>query len=446
MNTRSKIKLGLSAAALGGVALTGFASQGFVSSALAAASASAKKAAAEAKLAQKAVAKRKGEQAVQHAEAAVANDPTNAEYRALLGQSYLLAGRFASASQALSDTLTLNPDNGTAALNLALAQIGQGNWGGARTTLQTYADQIPAGDRGLGFALAGDPVTAIDILTPAAREAGATAKTRQNLALSLALAGRWKEAHQVAAMDIAPDQLQNRLNEWAKFARPANAYDQVAALLKVQPVEDAGQPMALALSQQSGVAVAAATPHPDSVDAFMPKVTNAPMELPVQAAAIEAPIEAAPAPAQIAGTGPQVAFGPREEIVQAIARPAPGGEAKIAKAAKPTKAAKVANKPARGSYYVQLGAFSNAGGAKLAWGRHTKRVSSLSDATPYTARISTRAGSFYRLSVGGFARNDADSLCRQVRAGGGSCFVRTAAGDAVASWAKPNSRTQVASR
>ena len=189
MNSRKMIKFGLSALVLGGVAVTGVATQGFTNTAFATAGASAKKAASEAKDARKAIAKRKAGEAVQHAEAAVANDPANAEYRALLGQAYLLAGRFTSASQALADALTLNPQDGRVALNLALAKVAQGDWAGARTMLQAHAGTIPASDRGLAFALAGDPVTAVDILGPAVREATATAKTRQNFALSLALAG-----------------------------------------------------------------------------------------------------------------------------------------------------------------------------------------------------------------------------------------------------------------
>ncbi|NDS27982.1 tetratricopeptide repeat protein, partial [Escherichia coli] len=58
----------------------------------------------------------------------MANDPQNAEYRALLGQAYLLAGRFASANQALGDALTLNPGDGRVALNLVLAKIAGGDW------------------------------------------------------------------------------------------------------------------------------------------------------------------------------------------------------------------------------------------------------------------------------------------------------------------------------
>lgn len=462
MNSRKMIKFGLSALVLGGVAVSGIATQGFTSSAFATSGANAKKAEAEAKAAEKAIAKRKAGEAVQHAEAAVANDPTSADYRALLGQAYLLAGRFTSASQALNDALTLDPNDGRVALNLVLAKIAQGDWQGARTTLQTKGETIPASDRGLAFALAGDPVTAIDILAPAAREATATAKTRQNLALSLALAGRWKQASEIAAMDVAPDKLQARMMEWARFSRPSNAYDQVASLLNVTPVQDGGQPVALALSQQPNVALAAVAPAADPVDAFMPGVpagaaqavadAPAPVEVAAAAPAPVAQPEAQPEPQQIAGTGPQVVFGPRAEVVQqvrvAAQAPAPvaaKAPARVAKAVvAPTPV--VAAKAKSGNYYVQLGAYENAAVARDGWARYTRKVSALRGETPQGVNFSTASGTFYRLSVGGFDRAGAAALCRQVRASGSPCFVRAQAGDNVAAWVKSGGRAQVAAR
>ena len=445
MNSRSKLLFGLSALALGGTLAGGALTQGFALSAFAADAPNAKKAASEAAKARKAIAKRKAAKAVEHAEAAVANDPQNADYRALLGQAYLLSGRFASASQALTDALTLNPEDGRVALNLALAKIAGGDWAGARSTLETHADHIPASDRGLALALSGDPVSAVEILMPAARAADATAKTRQNLALSLALAGRWQEARTLAAVDVAPDQLDARIMEWAKFSRPTNAYDQVASLLGVSAVQDAGQPVRLALAQQPNVQLAAAAPvapAADPIDQYMPAAPAEAAEADVQVAAAE-PVELQE---QIAGTGASVVFGPREEIVQAIPatyRAAPAASPAPVRAARAEATAPVAQ---GGKYYVQLGAYANANGARDAWSKQTRRVPALAASAPQSAKVSTRAGTFYRLSVGGFARNDADSLCRQVRATGGTCFVRVAAGDALARWAKPGRDAQMASR
>ncbi|HEX8302561.1 SPOR domain-containing protein [Sphingomonas sp.] len=448
MKSHSKLLFGLTALALGGTLAGGALTQGFALSAFATDAPNAKKGASEAAQARKAIAKRKAAKAVQHAEAAVSNDPQNADYRALLGQAYLLSGRFGSAAQALNDALTLNPEDGRVALNLALAKIAGGDWAGARATLQTHADQIPASDRGLALALAGDPVSAVEVLMPAARAVDATAKTRQNLALSLALAGRWAEARKLAEVDVAADQLDARIMEWAKFSRPTNAYDQVASLLGVTAVQDAGQPVRLALVQQPNVQLAAVAPAPqpvvDPVDAFMPGAPVASAEAPAETNVQVASVEPQPEVQQIAGTGASVVFGPREEIVQplpvrAAVKPTPA-IVRRERVAAPTVQSR------RGNYYVQLGAYANSSVARDAWARHTRRVPRLASNAPQGAKISTRAGNFYRLSVGGFARSDADSLCRQLRSTGGACFVRVQAGDALASWAKPGRNAQLASR
>lgn len=459
MKTRSKLVIGLSALAAGSTLAAGIATQGFALSAFASDAPNAKKAAQEADAARKAIAKRKGGEAVAHAELAVANDPQNGDYRALLGQSYLLAGRFASANQALSDALTLNPGNGSVALNLVLAKIAGGDWAGAREMLNGHQDTIPASDRGLAYALAGDPVTAVQILEPAARADDATAKTRQNLALALALSGRWSEAKQVASVDVSPDQLGPRMMQWLSFARPTNAYDQVASLLGVTPVADSGQPQRLALAQQNVMLAAAATqpvqtPAQDPVDTYMPGVPANAEAVTAEAAPV-AVAEAAPALAEVtpvAGTNAGIVFGPRAEVVQSVpaaAVRAPAATASVSVRApklieKASAAAPVA-KPAKGNFYVQLGAYVSPAVARDAWNRMDDRVSALAGQTPYGAKVSTKAGSFYRLSVGGYDRSGADALCRQVKAGGQTCFVRSGAGDALAEWAKPG-RTRLAAR
>ena len=201
------------------------------------------------------------------AEAAVGLRPQVASYRMLLGQSYLKAGRFGSAREAFADAMTLEPGNGKAALNLALAEIATGDWAGARKTLDAHTDIIAVSDRGLAMALAGDPAGAVDVLIAATRSPEADAKTRQNLALSLALAGRWRDARSVVAVDVAPGEVDKRILQWAAFARPTSASDQVAALLGVTPVQDPGQPVALALNAPVAPAVAVAK----AIDAFMPK-------------------------------------------------------------------------------------------------------------------------------------------------------------------------------
>ncbi|HEU4960374.1 MAG TPA: SPOR domain-containing protein [Sphingomonas sp.] len=383
--------------------------------------------------AEKALAKKDGEKAVSYAEAAVALQPRDAGYRALLGQSYLQAGRFASADQAFADALTLDPSNARAALQLALAQTAEGDWAAARKTLNDHAGSIPASDRGLALALAGDPKGAVAVLMPAARTPGADAKTRQNLALALALAGDWRDARVIVAMDMSPAEVDQRLGQWAQFAQPHRASDQVAALLGVKAAADPGQPVALALNAPAApVALAAADPAP------VPQPSPSP----------EAAPAAAPTPAPVAARPQQVVsvvFGPRHEVVQPLpAAPAPVRVAAAKPVVKPAAAKPTPRPLASGDYYVQLGAFENAAVARDGWARATRRFPAFADRTPQGMVFSQDGASYYRLSVGGFAKADARRLCNAYKARGGTCFIRTDAGDQVAQWV--NKGTELASR
>src|SRR5215210_3323386 len=65
-------------------------------------------------------------EAISLAERAVEQTPDNAGLRALLGNAYFAAGRFASAESAYRDALALNISQPQIVLKLALVQIGQG--------------------------------------------------------------------------------------------------------------------------------------------------------------------------------------------------------------------------------------------------------------------------------------------------------------------------------
>lgn len=404
-----------------------------------------RRAAKEAAAATKALKKGEGQKAVTHAEAAVTFDPRNGEYRKLLGEAYLFAGRFVSATQALNEALSLDPANGRTALNLALAQIATGEWDVARQTLTTHSASIPASDRGLAMALAGDPAGAVGLLMELARQPGADAKTRQNLALSLALAGQWQQARAIAALDLSPDLVDGRIMQWASFARPQNAYDQVASLLGVTPIADNGQPVRLALAHSMTSAVAAARVA-DPVDTYMPG--PAPVDAGESAAVASTAVDTgltdvAQGPSITAPSGQQIVFAPRQEIVQAIPTRAVRADVATASAGtiKPVKVELPSTQRfAKGSWFVQLGAYDSIGVARDAWGRLVSRTPTLKGLTPSSASVSTKAGAFQRLSVGGLARADADALCREVRGDGGKCFVRTAAGDKPASWVRSAAR------
>jgi Flp pilus assembly protein TadD len=433
MNKRTIAGLSLSALMLGGTMVG--CTHGEVGSASSRdVSAVAKNAAANAARANEALAKHNSAKAIGFAEAAVALMPQDVGYRSLLGATYLRAGRFTSAHAAYADVLALSPENGKAALNLALAMIAEGQWDEARKLLDSHAATVPAADRGLAIALAGDPAAGVDLLTTAVRSPDADAKTRQNLALALALAGRWTESRQVVGVDLDPAQADARVVQWAAFAKPVGAADQVSALLGVTPVKDPGQPVALALNGAVPVAAtAAAEPAPSLAPADAP--------IAVAAAAVPANVVAAP----VADGAGKVTFGERREVAQsfptqpAATIAAPGAfKTRLVAAAVPAPAVP---QPGKGKWFVQLGAYDSAAVAKDAWSRAQRRYAAFADHAPTGMAFK----SFYRLSVGGFSRTGAESLCRGYRAKGGSCFVRTSAGDQMAQWAKP-AKVQLAGR
>lgn len=448
-----KFRSTIAAVALAGVSVAG----GLAASASSDTNAPAR-AAASAKAAGKALASHKADKAVSAAETAVALAPREASYRTLLGQAYLLAGRYTSALNALGDALSLNPNDGTAALHYALAQIGTGDWSGARITLNTHENSIAPADRGLGYALAGDPVNAVQILTAAAREPGADAKTRQNLALSLALAGRWSDAKTVASLDMSPADVDKRMVEWIAFATPRSAADQVSALLGVTPVQDAGQPTQLALARTGGTALAAVSAPVDPVDAYMPKsdvaatgpvaavAASGPVQAPIEAYAAPGTVEAAPvvaSPMPVAApivTAPVPASVAPAPMIKPVTAPM---KVRVAPAAAKPVALRA---PAKGNYFVQLGAYENAAVARDGWKRLVRRTAALGSLSPLGMNATVNGANYYRLSVGGIARNDALQLCSQIRAKGGRCFVRASAGESTAAWHSPSKGVQVASR
>lgn len=452
MPSRTILIAGLSTLAVCGVAIGGMTSYSAVANSQEE-SALTQRAEKAADAARKALAKGQAERAIGHAEAAVLAMPGEGAYRVLLGKAYLAAGRFLSAGQAFDDALTVDPSDGVAALNLALAKTALGDWAGARRTLDRFESVIAPGDRGLALALAGDPNGAVQILGEVARDENATPTVRQNLALALALSDRWQEARAVAAIDLSPADVDARIMQWAAFSRPSAASDQVASLLGVKAVDDVGQPVQLALRGSAPV-MAEAAPAPEQPN-FMDMTLAAPVDVAEAAPAAaepQAPAAVAVAVAETPATAAnpvfavaRIMFAERREIVQAL--PADYRE----RAASPARMAGRAPAPARvarrdfdsGTYFVQLGAYDSVGVAQDAWKRMTRRVSALGRLKPHTAQANVGGVEYHRLAVGGLARADAGALCRQVQASGTRCFVRTQAGDRLASWARG---VQVASR
>ena len=80
---------------------------------------------------------------------------------------------------------------------------------------------------------------------------------------------------------------------------------------------------------------------------------------------------------------------------------------------------------------VQLGAYNSRAYIAGAWTRIAARHGSLKGYSPVTARFNSPKGTFYRLSVKGFASDrEAVKLCISLKRSGANCFVRAAFNDA----------------
>ena len=381
--------------------------------------------------------------AVSLAERAVGNSPRDAGFRALLGNCYLASGRFASAESAYRDSLSLVASQPQIILKLALVQIAQGKNEEAKSLLAMAQSVLDPADIGLALALAGDPQSAVAVLEPAARAAGADARVRQNLALAHAFAGNWEQARTVAAQDVPADQLDGRIQQWMALATPARASDQVAAFIGIQPAAgDPGQPVRLALNKEDAVRQAAARP----VETPAAELTSvATVELPPVSVAEPVAVAAAePVPAPVSAP---------ETIPVAVAAAEPAPIAVAEASASSIREARPALSPAavrlsepvaslrraslskaragKSRAVVQLGAFSSRDRIELAWSRATSKYSMLNGYTPVSARFDSAKGTVYRLSVKGFdSDRQARLFCESLKRSGRACFVRASSGDA----------------
>ena len=402
--------------------------------------------------------------AVSLAEQAVERSPKDAGFRALLGNAYLASGRYASAEGAYRDSLSLYVNQPQVVLKLALVQIALGHKSQATGLLQ-YAGQIvdPA-DRGLALALAGEPGQAVALLQDAARQPGADARLRQNLAMAHALNNDWESARVVAAQDLAPEIVEQRMAEWLAYASPDKETTRVASFIGIaQSPADPGQPTRLALTTGGDTRLASAVPVP-----AVPQPAPVAAPQPVFAAERAAPVEMASSepiaddviaePVEVAIVEPLAPPPPPPRVVARkaasvtvelpAARPikvadsAPKAERKAPRPALSRAAAPVDRSLVRKAAFgnsnavVQLGAYSTRDRVEIAWTRAVGRFGALRGLTPVTARFDGSKGSVYRLSVKGFASDrEAARFCGSLKASGRECFVRRAAGDAPVSFA-----------
>lgn len=355
--------------------------------------------------------------AIPLAERAVERSPNDAGFRALLGNCYLAAGRFASAEAAYRDSIALVATQPQVILKLALVQTAQGKSGDAIRLLAEAQSVINPADLGLALALAGDSQSALQVLDPAARANGADSRTRQNLALAHAFAGNWEQARVIAAQDIPADKIDARMTQWMALAKPGRPSEKVAAFIGVQPVAgDPGQPVRLALNK---------------VDANARQAAAAAEAAPVPIAIAVAEPIAAPGPAPIAAAAPQPIRIAAAPIRQARPALSPAAVRLSDTVASLRRNASLPLRSGRSRAVVQLGAYKSGGRVALAWGKVATKHAHLRAYTPVSARFAGANGIVYRLSVKGFAsEREAMGLCNSLKRAGSNCFVRAVSGDA----------------
>lgn len=381
--------------------------------------------------------------AVDLAERAVEKSPNDAGYRALLGNAYFAAGRFSSAESAYKDSLSIYSNQPKVILKLALIETALGKKDQAVAFLQAGESVLDPSDLGLALALAGQPDQAVQLLDAAARQQGADATVRQNLALAHALAGDWDQARTIAAQDVPADQVDARIHEWMQLASPKAPADQVAALVGVKPVaSDRGQPLRLALNKgDTMLAQTAPAPAPHPVAEAAPQYAYVPAPPPP----VTPRFEEAVAPTVPAAPGAEtpaaaISVASLVDAVRDVAAKYIPFVAKkpahVASAAKPRPKAVARRAPKAGDTVVQLGAYSSPAYVNAAWNQLTKRYPALRAYLPVRARFNSPKGTFYRLSIQGFAnQQEAVARCQLLKSRGGNCFVRGFAGDAPVSMA-----------
>lgn len=127
-------------------------------------------------------------------------------------------------------------------------------------------------------------------------------------------------------------------------------------------------------------------------------------------------------------TGPvQTAQLPPSQVAVPLPAPAPTAPGvTYATGPAPVAAPVIASAPVRaateGNWRVQLGAFKDENKAKNLWSTLEGRVSGLRTTQPYLVK----AGGITRLQAGPFvSRSQAESMCRNVKASGNACIVKT---------------------
>ncbi|MEP7349293.1 MAG: SPOR domain-containing protein [Sphingorhabdus sp.] len=424
MNSNFVVKLALSAAFVA-VPTLGCTSLGISStSKVSAAKAGPEKAYGWARKAEKAFAKGKTDRALTFAELAVEADMQNRDYRGLLARIYMSQGRFASAERTLMDVMELGQVDPRTVISLALSRIAQGEVDSAVALVEANRSIVPASDYGLTLALAGQSGRAVEVLSDAIRADNSSARTRQNLALAYALDGRWREARIMAVQDMTQEKVNDRIAEWAQYARPGAYQTRVAGLLNVTPrADDAGQPVRLALNSVPSGMAQAAVEAPVAMVAAAPTAELAAIgPAPIADSAGFAAVETAVRMAEVEPVEAPLIKAQEAPAKAVVFTPLP---VKLALADAPASApAKVS-----GTHLVQLGAFSSTANAEKAWSQYSKRFGVLNGLSSTSSNVSVNGKTLVRLAAAGFGNQaSANAACQQIKSMGGACIVRSVNG------------------
>lgn len=137
---------------------------------------------------------------------------------------------------------------------------------------------------------------------------------------------------------------------------------------------------------------------------------SAPLTTPTATPVAEAP---APAPAAPAPA-------PRAKAPQRVAAVAPETTAAVVP---PPATAAESPAPAAGSFAVQLGVRGSASEAQAAFREMQGKYAALAGKPALIRQAEVNGKSLYRVRVGPLGKNEATSLCSQLQAAGGQCFV-----------------------
>ena len=286
---------------------------------------------------------------------------------------------------------------------------------------------------------------AIAILEPAARQAGADARVRQNLALAYALTGDWTAARTVAAQDVPADQLDARIQQWMVLAKPARrvrpgrgADRRHAGGRRSGPADSprarsGPTPHGRGSPRPSGsraVAAGRSKPRRSRCRARKRRRRNVPRLQPAPVA--PAPVRAAPVAGRRSFRRPAAvaASAPRSRLCRSGAAAACQGRSAAQgrrRAAAPRCRAPTAIDGGRPARRLRLAAACR----RRPGTRLPRRHSALRAYSPMSARFNSPKGAgLSPVGQGLRLASEAKDLCLSLKRAGGSCFVRSVAGDA----------------